>query len=404
MSFFDRVRGIFAARQAPPPMPQRASIAWPMRADSEVWITEEAAVSCGTAWACGSLVARSLAMLPADVMQPGAKAGDGNQHLADHPVEALLNREPNPEQTAIAFREQLALCALFHGNGFAEIEWDILGRPLALWPIHPSRVETIRDDEGGLAYAVDTGRAKVTLPAENMLHIAGPSLDGILGLSLISYARNTLGLAIAQERFAGAFIANAGAPSGILRVKGNISDEGLKRMRSEVDTLYRGPRQAGRVAIVDATTEWEQVGLSFLDAEFLAQRKFSVEQICSIFGVPPQMVGSLEKMTFANAEQAALNFLTLALLPWAVRFEQEVNRKLLTRPGRRVPFLKLNTSAIVRADIERRNRSYALGRQWGWLSVNDIRRLEDMPPIGPEGDVYLQPVNMEPAEENVTLE
>jgi HK97 family phage portal protein len=217
-------------------------------------------------------------------------------------------------------------------------------------------------------------------------------------LSPISYARETLGVAVAQRQFAANFIHNQAAPSGILTVKPGITPDGMKRLRGEVETMYTGARKAGRVMIADDSIDWKPLGVTPADAEFLAQRRFTVEQICRIFGVPPQMVGDTSKQTFANFEQAGLNFLALAILPWVTRFEQEANRKLFARAvGRRPqPFVKLNTSAIVRADLERRNRSYALGRQWGWLSANDIRRLEDMEPIGPEGDVYLLPMNMEP--------
>jgi hypothetical protein len=146
--------------------------------------------------------------------------------------------------------------------------------------------------------------------------------------------------------------------------------------------------------------DWQALSLTQQDAQFLEQRRFSVEEICRWFGVPPQMIGDTSKQTFANFEQAGLNFLALAILPWVVRFEQEANRKLLAQSaGRRRPFLKINTAAIVRANLEAQYRAFALGRQWGWLSVNDIRWLIDMEPIGPEGDVYLQPMNMEPVSE-----
>jgi HK97 family phage portal protein len=400
MGLFDKFKGIFARRQSEPPERPSSLLAWGLRSDARIFVNEDAALSCSTAWACGSLIARSIGMLPAHVMAPRSDDDtDGNERMRNHPVEALLHRQPNPEMSAMAFRERLLLSAIFHGNGYAEIERDSAGRPLALWGIHPDRVCAVRDESGRLLYEVTNGGAnKVEIPPEDMFHLAGPSIDGPLGLSLLSYARHSLGLSIAQERFASSFIANAGAPSGIVKVNGHIKDDGMRRLQAEFNQINTGPRTAGKVYFLDANATWEQIGLSMLDAEFLAQRRFSVEEICSIFGVPPQMIGDQSKATFANVEQAGLNFLTLAVLPWVTRFEAEANRKLFRSvAGRRQPFVKLNTSAIVRANIEARNRSYALGRQWGWLSVNDIRRLEDMPPIGPEGDIYLQPMNMESA-------
>jgi HK97 family phage portal protein len=289
------------------------------------------------------------------------------------------------------------LSAIFSGNAYAEIERDQLGRPFALWPIHSDRVTVCRDEAGQLEYEVSNGSSnKVILAARDMFHLAGPSLCGPIGLSLVSYARQTLGLALAQETFAGTFIRNQAAPSGMVKIKSPLSPEGFELMKAEFSQLNAGPRKAGKLLYADGDWEWVPLGVSPQDAEFLAQRRFAVEEIARWFGVPPQMIGDTSKQTFANFEQAGLNFLSLGLLPWIVRVEQEVNRKLLPRQNGRQPYLKINPAAIVRANLEAQYRAFALGRQWGWLSVNDIRRLIDMEPIGPEGDVYLQPMNMEP--------
>lgn len=404
MGFWQR---IFAKRQtAEPQQVQHASYLLPGRADSGVFINEDVALSCSTAWACGSLIARSIAMLPAQVFAPkGTEPEDGNQRLPDHPVEAILHRQPNPEISAFTLRETMFLSALFNGNAYAEIERDDFGRAVALWPIAERRVNVCRDREtGALVYEVDNGTAgKVLLAPADMFHLAGPSIDGPVGMSIIQYAKNTLGIAVAQERFAGNFMRNQAAPSGMVKVKNNISPDGLAKLRAEVEATITGSRKAGKVLIGDSDWEWQPLGISPQDAEFLAQRRFSVEEVCRFFGVPPQLIGDTSKQTFANYEQAGLNFLGLAVLPWTVRFEQEANRKLFTPVrGRARPFLKINTAAIVRANIEAQYRAFALGRQWGWLSVNDIRRTLDMEPVGPEGDVYLQPAALASVPEDTT--
>jgi HK97 family phage portal protein len=337
-------------------------------------------------------------MLPKHVFAArGTEPEDGNQRLAGHPVEGLLNREPNAEVSSFSAVETLFLSAMFTGNGYAEIERDEFDRPVALWPIPSHRIEAVRDDAGTLEYDVWNGAAgKVTLPARDMFHLAGPSIAGPVGMSVLDYAKNTIGIAVAQERFAANFIRNQAAPSGMIKVKSGISKDGLTRLRSDVEAVYSGSRRAGKIIIADDDWTWQQLGVSPQDAEFLAQRKFSVEEVCRFFGVPPQMIGVQDKQTLNNYEQAALQFHQLAVLPWVVRFEQETNRKLLSVVrGRARPFLKINTVAIVRANIEAQYRAFALGRQWGWLSVNDIRRTLDMEPIGAEGDIYLQPMGMQ---------
>jgi HK97 family phage portal protein len=394
---------IVAQRQTSDPDHVRQVSVFPSMAASGVFINEDAALSCSTAWACGSLIARSIAMLPKQVYAArGTEPEDGNQRLPNHEVESLLHRQPNPEISAFSFAETLYLSALFNGNGYAEIERDNFGRPVALWPLASNRVTPCRDSETGvLEYDVSNGYSgSVTIPAEDMFHLAGPSISGPAGMSVIEYAKNAIGIAVAQERFAANFMRNQAAPSGMIKVKVGISEAGLKRVRAEVENTLTGTRKAGKVMVGDSDWEWVPIGVSPQDAEFLAQRRFSVEEVCRFFGVPPQLIGDTSKQTFANYEQAGLNFLGLAVLPWTVRFEQEANRKLFSQGrGRARPFLKINTAAIVRANIEAQYRALALGRQWGWLSVNDIRRTLDMEPIGPEGDVYLHPSSMAPMPE-----
>jgi HK97 family phage portal protein len=402
---FDRIADriadrIVAQRQTSDPEHVRQVSLFPSMAASGVYVNEDIALSCSTAWACGSLIARSIAMLPKQCFAPrGTEPEDGNQRLPNHEVEGLLHRQPNPEISAFSFAETLYLSALFNGNGYAEIERDNFRRPVALWPLASNWVTPCRDSgSGALEYEVANSYGRtVTIPAEDMFHLAGPSISGPAGMSVIEYAKNAIGIAVAQERFAANFMRNQAAPSGMIKVKVGISEAGLKRVRAEVENTLTGTRKAGKVMVGDSDWEWVPIGVSPQDAEFLAQRRFSVEEVCRFFGVPPQLIGDTSKQTFANYEQAGLNFLGLAVLPWTVRFEQEANRKLFVQGrGRAKPFLKINTAAIVRANIEAQYRAFALGRQWGWLSVNDIRRTLDMEPIGPEGDVYLQPTGLAP--------
>jgi len=392
----------FLARQVKSPAYERSQVlAWPTRSEAGPAIGEETFWASDVALAAGTLIAKTMAMLTVRVMVArGPDDADGNERLRGHPVEYLLGRSPNSEMSAFKFTESMVLCALFFGNGFGEIVRDGLGKVEAIYIIDPKRVTVCRDpNSGALYYEVDNGSGdKVEIAATDIFHLAGPSFASPVGMSMISYAREILGEHVGLRQFFSSFIRNQAAPSGMVTVKPGLTADGMKRLRGEVEQMYTGARKAGRVMIADETVDFKPIGVTPQDSQFLEQRRFSVESICRIFGVPPQMVGDTSKQTFANFEEAGRNFLTLAILPWVTRFEQEANRKLFARAvGRqRQPFLKLNTSVVVRADLEKRNRSYALGRQWGWLSVNDIRRLEDMEPIGEEGDVYLTPMNMEP--------
>ena len=402
---FAWAKRILALRQVQPqPIDQwwhSNVLSWPHLSDAGITVTEDEALQNDTAWACGNLIARSIATMPPKVLVPrGPNAGDGNDHLVDHPVELMFKRAANPECSAFQFTEAALLSAIFQGNFFAEIERDQLGRPLALWPVQAERVYVYHDPEtGALQYDVrNFGQGVVTLQPKDVFHLAGPRIYGNIGMSVISYARHSLGVALAQERYAGSFIRNQASPSGLITLKSTLSAEGFKRLKAQVETLYQGPRKAGKVLFSDGDVDWKPISISPADSQFLEQRKFSTEVICRWFGVPPQLVGVQDKMTLNNAEIAGQQFLTYAVLPWLVRIEQEANRKLLDRAiAGRQPFLKIDARALVRANTAAQYQAMAAGRQWGILSVNDCREMIDLEPIGEAGDIYLQPLNMEEA-------
>src|SRR5438067_7234254 len=391
---------LLAQRQTTPDPNPGHLMAWPRQSQANISITDQALSLHSTAVACYKLIGSTFGMLPGQVRAPrGPDDEDGTQNLRDHPVARIMNGQFNPELSAFNGKEAAAIDAVCHGNAIFEIERDVGGQAANLWHIPYHRVRVCRDTTTSrLTYEVTIGGAPVTeLPAEDVFHLAGPNIDGgPVGMSLLSYARESVGEGLAQDSYASNFLRNQAAPSGLITVSPGINATGMKRLRTEVENLYSGTRKAGRIMIGDAGVDFKPIGVTPQDAEFLANRRFNVEQVCRFFGVPPQMIGDSSKQTYANFEQAGLNFLTLAIMPWVVRFEQEVNRKLLNRVarGRQQPFFKINTAAVVRANLQAQYASFALGRQWGWLSSNDIRRLLDLEPIGPEGDIYLQPMNM----------
>jgi len=405
MGLFEKVGAIFARRQTQPERSPGHSLWVSQRSESNIVLTDQTVVLHSTALACGTLIGRTFGMMPGQVRAArGPEDDDGTQNLRDHPVAELMNRQFNPEMSALNGKEAAILDGVYHGNSIFEIERDGRGQAIALWHIQYERVDVCRDSvTGALVYEIYNGSApKTVLAAEDVFHLAGPNLNGgPVGMSLLSFARESIGEGLSQDRYASNFLRNQAAPSGLVTVKPGMTETGIKRLRAEIDQMYAGARKAGRVMIGDDGIDFKPIGVTPQDAEFLASRRFNVEQVCRFFGVPPQMIGDTSKQTFANFEQAGLNFLTLAIMPWVVRFEQEVNRKLLNRTaaGRARPFFKINTAAVVRANLEAQYRSFALARQWGWMSVNDIRRLLDQEPIGPDGDVYLTPMNMTPVGE-----
>jgi len=229
----------------------------------------------------------------------------------------------------------------------------------------------------------------VVLPAEQVLHIPGLGYDGLVGYSPIAMAKNAIGMAIATEEYGAKFFANGATPGAVLEHPGVIKN--IDKLRESWATNYQGSGNAHRVAILEEGLVYKQISISPEQAQFLDSRKFQVAEIARIFRVPPHMVGDLERSTFSNIEQQALEFVKYSIGPWIARWEQAMRRALLLDTEKDKYFMKFNVDGLLRGDYASRMRGYATGRQNGWMSANDIRELEDLDRIPAElgGDDYL---------------
>jgi HK97 family phage portal protein len=207
-------------------------------------------------------------------------------------------------------------------------------------------------------------------------------------------AKNAVGMAIACEEYGASFFANGANPGGVLEHPGVVKDP--KRVRESWNTVYQGSANAHRIAVLEEGMKFQAIGIPPEQAQFLETRKFQINEIARIFRVPPHMVGDLEKSSFSNIEQQSLEFVKYTLDPWVVRWEQAIQKSLLLPSEKRTYFAKLNVDGLLRGDYQSRMNGYAVGRQNGWLSTNDIRELEDLNRIPEEegGDLYLINGNM----------
>ena len=226
------------------------------------------------------------------------------------------------------------------------------------------------------------------------MHIPGLGFDGLVGYSPIAMAKNAIGMAIACEEFGAKFFANGASPSGVLEHPGTIKDP--QRVREAWQSQFGGSSNAGKVAVLEEGMKYSPIGISPDQAQFLETRKFQIDEIARIFRVPPHMIGDLEKSTFSNIEQQSLEFVKYTLRPWVSRWEQAMSQALLTPEERTRYEIHFNVDGLLRGDYESRMNGYAVGRQNGWLSANDIRELENMNRIPEEegGDLYLINGNM----------
>ena len=363
-------------------------------------VNERSAMQLTAVYACVRILAEGVAGLPLHLYKCGKNGS--REKAVDHSLYFLLHDEPNPEMTSFVFRETLMTHLLLYGNCYCQIIRDGRGQVTALYPLMPNQMSVDRDEKGQLYYTylrsgeeADTmKKGTVYLLPEDVLHIPALGFDGLVGYSPIAMAKNSIGMGLACEEYGAKFFANGAAPSGVLEHPGTIKD--ITRLRESWNAIYGGSKNAGKVAILEEGMHYSPISISPNEAQFLETRKFQVDEIARIFHVPPHMIGDLERSTFSNIEQQSLEFVKYTLNPWVCRWEQALTKSLLSPKEKREYCIKFNVDGLLRGDYQSRMNGYAVGRQNGWMSANDIRKLENMDKISEEqgGDLYLVNGNM----------
>ncbi len=368
---------------------------------SGVQVTEQGALQATAVFACVRILAETVASLPLILYE--RLANGGKARAQGYPLYTLLHDAPNPEMTSLELRETLMGHLGTWGNAYAEIEADSNGAVLALWPLRPDRmtVERVGFDlvyTYRLTRADSQGRISVPLRADQVLHIRGLGFDGIMGYSPIGLARQAVGLSLATEKFGSAFFGNGARPGGVLEHPGKLSDTAFKNLRRTIEERHGGIERAMRLMILEEGMKYSQIGIPPEDAQFLETRKFQVTEIARLYRVPPHMLGDLDRATFSNVEQQSIDFVIHTIRPWLVRWEQAIAQRLLLPRERSRYFAEFLVEGLLRGDTASRYQAYAIGRQWGWLSADDIRERENMNPLpGGQGAMYMVPLNMVPA-------
>ena len=359
-------------------------------------VNERTAMQTTAVYACVRILAEAIASLPLHVYE---YQNDGGKKLVhNHPLYYLLHDEPNPEMTSFVFRETLMSHLLIWGNAYAQIIRDGAGRVLGLYPLLPDKMEVQRDDRGNIYYVYSRNSdenpmfkeyGNIKLKAEDVLHIPGLVFDGLIGYSPIAMAKNAVGMTLACEEYGASFFANGANPGGVLEHPGVLKDP--SKVRESWNSVYRGVNNAHKIAVLEEGMKYQQIGIPPEEAQFLETRKFQINEIARLYRIPPHMVGDLDKSSFSNIEQQSLEFVKYTLDPWVIRWEQSLQRSLLLPGEKGKYFIKLNVDGLLRGDYQSRMNGYAVGRQNGWFSANDIREMENMNPIPDEegGNLYL---------------
>jgi HK97 family phage portal protein len=365
---------------------------------SGVSVTPDSAMTYSAVLACVRVLAETLASLPLITYE---RQGNRKERARDFYLYPLLHDEPNPWLTSFEFRELLQVYLLLWGNAYCEIEYDGAGRILALWPLLPWKMREIKAADGELVYKYELENGRLTtLPGWRIWHLRGLGFNGVIGYAISELSREPIALGLAAERYGGTFFGNGAIPGGVLEHPGVLGDDAHKHLRESWTEAHGGLERAHRIAILEEGLKYHATGVPPEEAQFLETRKYQRTEIAGILRVPPHMIGDLEHATFSNIEHQQIAFVVHTMRPWLVRWEQSIFNHLLTRPQQQQFFVEFLIDGLLRGDILSRYQAYAVGRQWGWLSADDVRERENMNPLpGGQGQTYLTPLNMLPADE-----
>ena len=392
MSIFS---GLFKSRDKPQNSYDSPSYAYFFgRSNAGKRVTDRTALQHIAVYACVRVLSEAIAQLPLHVYR---YTENGKERVPTHPLFYLLHDQPNPEMTSFVFRETLMSHLLIYGNAYAQILRNGKGEVLGLYPLMPDKMKVDRDEKNRLIYIYSRydeanpnlkEQGDIVLYADEVLHICGLGFDGLVGYSPIAMAKNAIGISIACEEYGASFFGNGASPSGVLEHPGVIKNP--ERVRDAWQRAYGG-RNAHKVAVLEEGMKFTPIAIPNNEAQFLETRKFQIEEIARMYRVPLHMIGDLDHATFSNVEHLSLDFVKYSLDPWIVRWEQSLQKALLSDSEKGKYFVKFNVDGLLRGDYASRMQGYATARQNGWMSANDIRELEDMNMLSEEegGNLYL---------------
>jgi HK97 family phage portal protein len=367
------------------------------RVHSGVQVDEFTAMQSTAVFAAVRLIAGTIASLPLPVYkrEERAKIRDSN-----HPVYKLLHDRPNPEISSFQWRQTGIAHELLYGRWLNEIEYDNRGKIKALWPLPPWKVKMVLGARGFKYYdlTLDSGET-VRIPGSRVLDIPNISVTGQVGMSCIAAGAEAIGLALAAEQFGARFFGEGTNLGGFLEHPGKIAPDRRQSFKDDIKAQYEGLGKSHKLMLLEEGMKYTRIGIPPNEAQFIETRKMQVAEIGRLFGITQlHKIGDLEKATFSNVEHLGIEFVTDTIRPHLVNVEQEFNYKLFPEGDNH--FAEFLVDGLLRGDTETRYQAYATARQWGWMSANDIRELENMNPLpDKQGDIYLVPMNMIPADQ-----
>ncbi len=357
-----------------------------------VRVSPDEAMKVSAVYRCVSILANVLAMFPKGMFE---RLERGRREAPDHPLDPIISFKPNNRQSAYEFWRQMCYNLALRQNAYAQIVPGAPGRGWVgqLIPLHPDRVRGPEELPSGrlrYEYTKPDGQKVQLISGTDIWVLQGLSSDGLRGLSMIDVAHDSIGVSLAAERHAARFFERGVKPTGVLESAKAYTRETAEEMGDSFGRRYGGEQGTGKVPVLWDGVTFKPLSMTLKDAEFLDSRKFSVAEIARWFGVPPHMVGDVERSTSwgTGIEQQGLHFLIYSLLPWIELLEQSIRFTLVVQPERFYP--KFNVNSILRMDATTQANVFATLIDKGVLNPNECRELlERNPREG--GDEYVNP-------------
>lgn len=352
-------------------------------------VTPLRAMQLATVFTCVRVLAESMGMLPCRLYR---REGKKKVPAEEHKLHDLLYVAPNDFMTAQEFWELLMVCLCLRGNFYA-YKIYALGQVVELLPIDPSTVTPKLKEDWTVEYHVSFKDGVRVLTQDEIWHVRLFTLDGLNGLNPVAYARKCFSLGLDLEAHASNLFKNGAVTSGVLETDEELTDGAFNRLKTEFTENHTGLTNVYKPMILEKGLKWKPTALNLEDSQFLETRNFQKNEICGLYRVPPHLAAMMEKMTLNNIEHMGMSFVNYSLVPYMTRIESRIKVGLIKPVERKKYYAKFNAGALLRGDLKSRYESYGKGIQWGFLSPNDVRELEDMDPRD-GGDVYLTPMNM----------
>lgn len=364
--------------------------------DGGEWVTPDRAMRHAAFFACQRVLAETMGSVPCIVYERQAR---GRRRATEHWAYRLLHDQPNAWQTPFEFKEMLTAHAVSGGYG-AAIKTVVRGEVRELLPVPPTRIKPIQDPvtlRVWFEWTQPNGET-IPVPRERVLYLPFMTLDGVTGISLVSYARETLGLGLQLTRYGAKLFKHGALVSGAIQMPAGVtmSDDAYKRLQDSFDERYSGVDQAGKTVILEEGAQFNAFGMKAIDAQFLESLKLNWAQVCGLCRVPAHMTGHPDRLTNANGEVLDLGFVKYTMLPWFTRWEERATLDIIPERDRGRFFAEFFAAALLRGDSTARANFYRTAIMSGWMNRNEVRLAENMEPGPDELDQFIQPLNVQP--------